>query len=588
MLQFKKLKVGFLMAMVLLMLVGFQNCGGKQFEVNTFDSTIEAASSPPLVRSIMNFDVESVSQPPKLSLMSDGYLVHNNGSVSVTASGEAIFVWQAANARNCSLAGLAVETEGGPRAFQNLGTNGIYEFTCENSYGRSSIQFRTNLASSTPSSSREKLPVDVFVIAGQSNAVGQDIPGQSFVAPQSEVLRFHKGALQGVNALGAWASFGKIYSQKTQRAIVFIPTAKGGTSSHRASDSGNGHWGADGDLFNNSINLTKNAIASLNKSGYSATLKGVLWVQGENDALAIKQGLMVQNDYEIALNSLILRYRQQLGSSLPFFIFQTGTAVGQSDAEYAMIRNVQKQVSAKQYNKLVYSGALTFPERDLMWDMYHYKPEGYNEMGSMGAYSVVDYFKPPVEANPTPVPTPVVKPPNQVSKGVDQCSLMTTDGRTLFSLNDNLSYSWKTMAGFVSGGQRNKVFNSTGKLIASHNEIASWGAKEGTKVISAKDLAVDLTPLLIQNETIKIQHEMMQKSSAGEWYSCNSQMSLTWTRPSLSQGFCEVPPGYVMNCGSAGVKVFHGGICRVESGPLSAEIGLSFKCNLSNKWGLSN
>lgn len=600
MLQFKNLKMGFMTVMWLLMLVGFQNCGGKQFELNTFDSTIEAASNRPLVRSIMNSGVENPSQPPMLSLMSDGYLVNNNGSVTVTAGGEAIFVWQAANARSCSLVGLVVTADGGPQAFRNLDANRTYEFACENSYGRSSIQFQTTLARSTPSNSQEKFPVDVFIIAGQSNAVGQDIPDQSFVAPQNKVLRFHNGALQGVNALGAWASFGKVYSQKTQRAIVFIPTSKGGTGSHRGSDSGNGHWGADGALFNNSINLTKNALVALNKSGYSATLKGVLWVQGENDALAIKQGLMLQNDYEIALNSLILRYRQQLGNSLPFFIFQTGTGVGQSDAEYAMIRNVQKQVAAKQYNKLVYSGALTFPARDLMWDIYHYKPEGYSEMGSMGAYSVVDYFNPPVAATPTPTPvstpvvtptpklTPTPTPPPQVSNGADQCSLKTTDGRTQFSLNDSFSYSWKTKSGFVSGGQRNKIFNPSGKLITSHDEIVSWGAKEGTKVISAKELTADLTPLLIQNESIKIQYEMMQKSSAGDWYSCNSQMSLTWTRPPHSEGFCEVPAGYLMNCGSAGSKVFHGGICRVESGPLLTEIGLNFKCNLSNKWELSN
>lgn len=182
----------------------FQNCRPTNLEATQLISYENPASS------IQGSSLLSSSQAPPLSLASDGYLVADGQTVELTQNGEAILVWKAlGKAHRCTLAGVPVDPVGGPRSFQNLEPDRVYSFECDSEFARSSLSFKTVSASAITARSNSVFPVDVFIVAGHSNAVGQDIP--------------------------------------------------------------------------------LNALAS---AGYQPTLKGVLWVQGENDALAINQGLM--------------------------------------------------------------------------------------------------------------------------------------------------------------------------------------------------------------------------------------------------------------------------------------------------------
>ena len=141
----------------------------------------------------------------------------------------------------------------------------------------------------------------------------------------------------------------------------------------------------------NSVQQTKEALQS---AGASARFRGVLWDQGEADALAINLGFETANDYHHLLSELITRYRQNFGSSTPFFIFESGATTDKNQKGMAMVRSVQVQVSAEDGQApIVFKDAATFIARGLMAkNGSHYSQAGYNEMGHKGALRVADFL----------------------------------------------------------------------------------------------------------------------------------------------------------------------------------------------------
>ncbi|OGG56266.1 hypothetical protein A2680_00600, partial [Candidatus Kaiserbacteria bacterium RIFCSPHIGHO2_01_FULL_55_37] len=240
--------------------------------------------------------------------------------------------------------------------------------------------------------------IDVFLVAGQSNAVGY--PGSSAgspAVPTGKALQYYNGAISNANdPVGnaqfgsAWPAFGSAYYAAAGRRIAFVPTAVGGSGQLATSDTGTGNWSQTGSLFTSSTNKLDAAMTALGGAGYTPTFKGVLWSQGENDAIKINGGTVTANDYQAGLTSMIARYRARYGSAMPFYIFQTGTSPTESDAGYAAVRNAQAQVdTGDPLTWLVFGGAYGFANRGLMADTYHYKQTGYNEMGTTGAQNVV-------------------------------------------------------------------------------------------------------------------------------------------------------------------------------------------------------
>lgn len=348
-------------------------------------------------------------------LMSDGYLVNNGGVVTATSEGQAIFVWRAtsdkvtpASCRFLTASGAVLNdvkgSTGGPIVLNGLQSGASYSLTCSNVYGATKHSFIVNRASARSLTARAPVAADVFLIAGQSNAVGQEIDGQNFVPPaQDNVLRFHGGRLQGVNKLGAWQEFGNRYFSLTGRRVIFVPASKGGTGSNLKSHRGHGHWGIEDSLFTNSLGLVDSAMKKLSQDGFTPSFRGVLWVQGENDAMAINDGAQTKDDYKAALESIIQRYRAHFNSNLPFFIFQTGRAVCFEQPcmsnGFSLVRDVQLSVDlADIHSVIVYNGAVNFPEQGLMWDEFHYLPGGYQQMGTAAADAVASFLS----ARPSP------------------------------------------------------------------------------------------------------------------------------------------------------------------------------------------
>ena len=237
-------------------------------------------------------------------------------------------------------------------------------------------------------------PIDVFLVAGQSNASG--IPGSaegSPKVPHGEVLQYYKGRISdGNDPVGdarpgsAWPAFGVAYHAQTGRRVLIVPAAAPATSLRPESDFYKlGHWDRSGKLFDAAV---RQADAALAAAGPNARFAGVLWDQGEADAQGIGRGFETTAQYENELRTLIARFRAHFGAHTPFYIFQTGE--GTPARGFAEVRAAQVRVShTTPAAPVVFTEAASYFRRGLMAkDGIHYSQAGYNLMGRTGAQAI--------------------------------------------------------------------------------------------------------------------------------------------------------------------------------------------------------
>jgi len=284
-------------------------------------------------------------------------------------------------------------------------------------------------AATTPQSNTFSAPspaqaVDVFLIAGQSNAVGiTEDPSRASLPsiPANTTYQYYGGSsgtdsfcnatwttgltmISGTNPItpghcgNAWSQFAITYNQLTHRPIVFVPAAVAGSALIASIQSYVGapdNWQqGGGNLFGNATTYTSQAMLKLQSSNFQPTFRGILWIQGESDALAISGGKVTRDQYEIALRATIQNFRNEFhDQNMPFYIFQIGTntAYYPHDADsYGQIRRADNDVEDPSNHIYVVSReALTFPERGMLHDTVHYNQLGYNEIGKVGAQNVV-------------------------------------------------------------------------------------------------------------------------------------------------------------------------------------------------------
>jgi Carbohydrate esterase, sialic acid-specific acetylesterase/Concanavalin A-like lectin/glucanases superfamily len=185
--------------------------------------------------------------------------------------------------------------------------------------------------------------MDVFIIAGQSNAVGLGFPKDpqldfssnsiwqycnsgpyvNSIVPASENL-WHFERVD--NAVGFGMQFANHYLAHYQKPVLLIPCAAGGSGFT------NNRWNPGDDLFEKTV-LAANAV--LNNKEHK--LKGILWHQGETDnglalnyhvpfitmANAMRQRLIGGKDCPIIVGTLVpayiaelLEFNRQLQTSL--------------------------------------------------------------------------------------------------------------------------------------------------------------------------------------------------------------------------------------------------------------------------------
>jgi hypothetical protein len=249
--------------------------------------------------------------------------------------------------------------------------------------------------------------IDVFLIAGQSNAKGRatDVVGGGPSVGTSPILQVNSGVITKANdpvgsgiyqaVIGsAWPQFGITWHELSGHRVAFVPTAISTTAQTPQAGTvyGVDNWSITGGLLASSKSMLNASITALTNAGYNPIFKGVLWIQGETDAEVINTAGITQAQYIASFRDTIASYRADYGDDMRFYIIRIGSRLGGSDVGFAQIREAQEIVADSDLNtKIIYRGTVDFPARNLMNDTYHYKQAGYNEVGILGATSAYNW-----------------------------------------------------------------------------------------------------------------------------------------------------------------------------------------------------
>ena len=243
----------------------------------------------------------------------------------------------------------------------------------------------------------------LFLIAGQSNAVGQGNKdssvscgiqtafeyrmGDTSLSPLRDPAGEDWGHFQKANTGSFIPAFAKQYHDQTGKQVMIVSAARGGSSCHTNAELENyGTWATKGNipLLENAVIKTRQAMQ------YSALpLSGVIWCQGERDANALNTGQLTAMEYETALIDLAGRFRKALGETLPFYIIQTGFYKNHTREGFDGVRKVQEKVAERLPNTfLVYKNTGEFEKLGWMKDEIHYSQRGLNDIGEKIANAI--------------------------------------------------------------------------------------------------------------------------------------------------------------------------------------------------------
>lgn len=242
----------------------------------------------------------------------------------------------------------------------------------------------------------------LFLVAGQSNAVGVGKADSSlaflnplcfeyYSEPSSlKLLQDPVGYtlvnedFQAALSGSAWPAFADTYQQLNGDSVIIIQAAKGGTACHEKADGGAGNWSNNYHLFQQAVAKTKKA-----ESFTGRQVDGIIWLQGESDAIGILQDKITACQYKWALQNLIQRFRNELHCNLPFYIIQTGLYLPEYDTAFNLVRDVQQQVADEDpLTFIVDSSANQYRALGYMTDQIHFDQRALNAMGTNAAQTI--------------------------------------------------------------------------------------------------------------------------------------------------------------------------------------------------------
>lgn len=244
-------------------------------------------------------------------------------------------------------------------------------------------------------------PKLLFLVAGQSNAVGQgnaDI-SKSGINDFAFEYKFAKNSIvplkdpvgedyldfQKANTGSAWPAFSKQLTADLRQEVIIVPAARNGSSCDaKAEMTPYGTWASSGNLFKNAILKTNAAIK------FTGTpLSGIVWSQGERDANAINEWKLTPAEYEQSLKSLIEKFRVAFRSNVPFYIIQTGYYKNHPQRGFDLVRQVQQKLTLicpRVY--IVYKDTQLFIDADKLEDGIHYNQNSLNKIGTVVAKEI--------------------------------------------------------------------------------------------------------------------------------------------------------------------------------------------------------
>lgn len=241
--------------------------------------------------------------------------------------------------------------------------------------------------------------VDLFIVAGQSNALGIGTAAQSPAAPYGLWINGSNQPVQLVDPLGnvntgsSWPAFSNEWAALKKRRSAFVYTAAVGSSLVAA---GTG-WNPTGNLRAQAVTAANQAISVLNgHATYSLGDVYVLWLQGEQEAQTLNGTTITGATYEQALEDLATYFKAQIPSMVSMGVIHISGPAGSGGAGatqqtanhlgYQEIRAAQTRAIADSAELIsAYDGSYHFVGRGLSKDGTHYSQEGYNINGKMAA-----------------------------------------------------------------------------------------------------------------------------------------------------------------------------------------------------------
>lgn len=272
-----------------------------------------------------------------------------------------------------------------------------------------------NTTDSTTGESDSMSEYDVFVVAGQSNAVGQGNSSDSPDVEDGTALQYNRLDTEELVTLddpvgednspedrqadtgSAWPAFAVEYYEETGRNSIYVPFSVGGSEqSDKTGRDADVSWSASGNLDDWAQDKLNEALDFLDAEDYDYTLRGIVWHQGERDARAIDDGDMDKSDYKTAFEDHIDRWQDEFGSDFRWFILQVGHEDGGDTDGYIDVREAQAEVANdREYVHMVSTLQKDFPDDGKLSDSVHYNQTGLNEMGTEGGTNTADIVDPP-------------------------------------------------------------------------------------------------------------------------------------------------------------------------------------------------
>lgn len=240
--------------------------------------------------------------------------------------------------------------------------------------------------------------IDVFLCAGQSNMRGRGNSAQSESINDLRGYQYSNAVfyhledpirnIQGdANTGSLLPAFAKTWTDNTSRGVFVCNTAKGGTALVLETED---NWQkSDNTLYTAALNEF-NALLAAIKSDTLFTINSInfMWCQGERDA----QNGVTGSQYEIAFNQMLSDFKSDLKIE-NFYIFALGNRTDeQFDSSFDAIRQAQIDVAASRSDTLIATNiAKDFRDEGKMnADGIHYTQAGYNELGDLGASTILN------------------------------------------------------------------------------------------------------------------------------------------------------------------------------------------------------
>ena len=243
-------------------------------------------------------------------------------------------------------------------------------------------------------------PVVLFIVAGQSNSVGNaeapacevaDYAGQFWnwrtspaqLAPLRDPV--HRSSTRGT----AWPAFGREFFARTGRKVVILSVGSNGSYVTDQGSSITNTWYGDASVLRQTATTQYQACtAALGSKDTNWVLGGLIWIQGEQETGQIGSGSMQVSEWIEGTLSVFSFFRTLTGvSTMPIYLSQIGLSEGTLTNEtsargFAAVQNAQVQICTENENDhLAFTGAKSFLKAKYMADTVHYNQKGYNILG---------------------------------------------------------------------------------------------------------------------------------------------------------------------------------------------------------------